>query len=47
MNSATLICIRILVFPIRIVEVSSPRKEVIDFISFPYMISELQAPESL
>ena len=42
-----IVCIWILVFPIAIIEVSTPRIRRFLFISFPYTISDLQAPEKL
>jgi len=36
-----------LVFPIGIFEVSAPRKFSFYFISFPYPITDFQAPETL
>ena len=47
MNSDTLNCIWLLVFPIGIIEVSIPQKNVFAFISFPYTITDLQVPETL
>ena len=47
MNSDTLICIWILVFPIGIIEVSTARNEVFYFISVPCTITDLLAPETL
>ena len=41
-NSDTLICIWILVFPIGIIHVSTPRKWRFFFISVPYRITDLQ-----
>jgi len=46
-NSDTLIYLWMLVFPIDIIEVSVSRKYYFDFISVPYTITDLQAPESL
>jgi hypothetical protein len=42
MNPDTLICIWILIFPIGIFQVSTPRKWIIYFISVPYTITDLQ-----
>ena len=47
MNSDTLICIWIMVFPISIIEVSTPRKWRFSFISVPYTITDFQALENL
>ena len=47
MNSDTLICICILVFPIGIIEVSKPENEVFSFISVPCTNTDLQVPENL
>ena len=47
MNSDTLICIRILVFPIGIIEVSTQRQCSYLFHFIPYTINDLQAPENL
>ena len=47
MNSDTLICIWILVFPIGKIKVSYSRKFFFKFISVPYTITEYQAPETL
>ena len=41
MDSDTLICIWILAFPIGIIQVSTPRKRNISFISVPYTITDL------
>ena len=46
-NSYTLICLWILVFPIGIIEISTSRKSFFDFLYVPYMITDLQAPETL
>ena len=42
MNSDTWICIWILAIPIGIIQVSTPRKWIFYFISFPYTITDLQ-----
>jgi len=46
MNSDTLICLWILVFPIGIFEISISHKSSFDFISVPYTITDLQSPET-
>ena len=46
-NVVSLFCIRILVFPVGIIEVSNPRMWIFYLISVPYTISDIQVPESL
>ena len=45
-NSDTLICIWILVFPIGIIQVWPREYEVFYFLSLPYTIADFQAPET-
>ena len=47
MNTDTLICTLILAFPIGIIQVSTPWKWNIYFISVPYTFTDLHAPETL
>jgi len=47
MYSDSLFWIWILVFPFSIIEFEPHEYEVIDFISVPYTISDLQVPEKL
>jgi len=46
-NSGTLICLCILVFPIGRIEFSTSRNVVFYLTSVPYSITDLQAPETL